>query len=214
MTRWGVPSDDLDLTLALLRRASCLISQFLGEGLDDHRPARQPEPFSVSPSALAFVGFPWEGRKNPITMKSSLAAKWRYRGGAPAPGSLATLLLPGLIGKLVYIRQIKRELDWSEVSSSVDGDPYFSRDGHGRFSVSPAGTSCWHIVRIHNFCRPMGSPEAVCERVGSLMHTHHEPKRHVDAGALMDAVLLREAGVSCIGHARLRVELWKPSLLQ
>ena len=48
----------------------------------------------------------------------------------------------------------------------------------------------------------MGSPEAVCERVGSLMHAAHSAARNLDAGALMGLVLLREAGVTCIGSAR------------
>jgi hypothetical protein len=48
----------------------------------------------------------------------------------------------------------------------------------------------------------MGSPEAVCERIGSLMHMQWAATRHTDAGALMDEVLLRDAKVSCIGHPR------------
>ncbi len=48
----------------------------------------------------------------------------------------------------------------------------------------------------------MGSPEAVCERAGTLMHMQWESTRHVNAGALVDEVLTREAKVCCIGHPR------------
>ncbi len=53
-----------------------------------------------------------------------------------------------------------------------------------------------------NVCRPMGSPEAVCERVGSLMHMHRNSTRRVHAGALIGEVLLRNAQLMCVGHGR------------
>ena len=79
-------------------------------------------------------------------------------------------MLPGRVGRLVHVTHAVRELDWSAVSAAVDGDPYFSagpvamQDDRG--ATRPRST--WHAVRIHHQCRPMGSPEACCERAGRL----------------------------------------------
>jgi hypothetical protein len=48
----------------------------------------------------------------------------------------------------------------------------------------------------------MGSAEACCERVGSLMKRAWFPERGADVGAIMDSVLLDEAQVKCVGTAR------------
>ena len=144
------------------------------------------------------MGFPWVGRARPDRLRSVTARTLRFRPGTP--GVLATLTLPGVTGKLVYVSRELFDLDCTAVSATVDADPYFSRDGPGQQGA--LGGSAWHAVRVHHRCRPMGSPEAVCERVGSLMHQLHQASRNVDPGSLMDIVLLREAGASCIGSAR------------
>ena len=72
--------------------------------------------------------------------------------------------------------------------------------------TSPGGArqprSAWHPVRIHHQCRPIGSPEACCERVGSLMQHRWTKRRRPDPGTLMDGVLLQDAQVACIGGER------------
>ena len=107
-----------------------------------------------------------------------------------------------MVGRLVHVQKGIADLDWSAVSASIDCDPYFSRDGHDRHKK--CGVSAWHAVRIHNFCRPMGSPEACCERVGSTMHSLWDPHRGARGGTglLMDEVVLQEAKVEAVGSAR------------
>ncbi len=48
----------------------------------------------------------------------------------------------------------------------------------------------------------MGNPEAIRERVGSLMHQQWSAMRHLGAHACMDEVLLRDAQVTCLGSNR------------
>ena len=172
---------------ALLRKIAAMLSQFFVA----------PREFKVSASGLAFVGYPWRGRKRAHAMRTTTRDMWRCRLQDPLPGGLATLVLPTMVGKLVYVRNVCKTLDWSAVSASIDMDPFFS---NGKGSRHPG--NAWHAARIHNFCRPMGSPEAVCERIGTLMHMQWEATRHADAGAIMDEVLLRDAKVTCIGHPR------------
>lgn len=185
------PSAEGPLSRALLAHVATVISRCLGQTPDRH--------FDVSVAGLAFVGYPWRGRKQPHRMRSSVSKVWKCRLGQALPGGVVALTSPGMAGKLAYVRTVHRKLDWSLVSAKVDTDPFFSRDGVGR---SQSGGNAWHAVRIHNFCRPMGSPEAVCERVGSLMHMQYSATRHLQAGALMDEVLLRDAQVLCLGHGR------------
>ena len=112
------------------------------------------------------------------------------------------LVLPGVAGRLVRIEEFVEKLDWGAVSAAIDFDPYFARDGpnkHKRANPSNA----WHAAKIHNFAREMGTAEACCERVGSIMHHTDESTRFLnDAGALMDTTLLKDAGLHCIGTSR------------
>jgi len=177
------------LRRALTGRIAMVLSSFL-------RQKSANGPFYVSLRGLAFVGYPWRGKMQPHKMRSVVSRTWRCRLGCTLPGGLVALTLPGMSGKLAYVRVPKRQLDWSAVSAALDMDPFFA---HGR---SPGARSAWHAARIHNFCRPMGSPEAVCERVGSLMRQQWSPGRHIDAGTLTDEVLLRDAQVKCLGGSR------------
>ena len=82
-----------------------------------------------------------------------------------SPGGVAVLAFPKghCLGKLVYVCAARYELDQSAVSASIDSDPQFALgEGHRR-------PLCWHVVRVHHRCRSLGSSEAVCERVGSLL---------------------------------------------
>ena len=137
---------------ALLRKIAAMLSQFFVA----------PREFKVSASGLAFVGYPWRGRKRAHAMRTTTRDMWRCRLQDPLPGGLATLVLPTMVGKLAYVRNVCKTLDWSAVSASIDMDPFFS---NGKGSRHPG--NAWHAARIHNLCRPMGSPEAVCERIGT-----------------------------------------------
>ena len=176
------------LRRAMTARIAMVLSSLL-------RPA-QSAPFSVSLQGLAFVGYPCRARLLPHKMRSSVSRVWRCRLQDPLPGGLVKLVLPGMAGKLAYVSQPKRKLDWSAVSAALDMNPTFAR---GR---TPTASQAWHAVRIHSFCRPMGSPEAICERVGSLMHQQWSAMRHLGAHACMDEVLLRDAQVTCLGSNR------------
>ena len=115
---------------------------------------------------------------------------WKYQG-PDAHGPIAVLLEPRhLFGKCVIVQHTEKQLDASAVSASVDMSPYFSRDGPS--PPEQFGNSAWHAVRVHNFCRPMGMPEACCERVGSIMQSNWSKQKGEDAGAIMDSVLLQE----------------------
>ena len=152
-----------------LGRVSSVISFFLGnENLsvaDFSQELRRKDvhEFYVSLGCLRACGFPWRGTKNLHRSRRATEAKWAYK---TAPGSMAVSVLPGCVGKLVYIRRKVEVLDCSAVSASIDTNIYFSM----KYGM------CWYAVRVHNFCRPMGSPEACCERIGSAMN-HLTPKR-------------------------------------
>ena len=133
-------------------------------------------------------------------MYASTKQKWSYRPREIAPGGVAQLSWSGdMVGKLVHVEHVVAELDWSAVSASIDTDPYFSRDGHGSHPI--VGRNAWHAVRIHNFCRPMGSAEACCERIGSNMHAMWDTRRPKgNVSAMMDETILEEAQVLCCHH--------------
>ena len=176
------------LRRALTARIAMVLSSFL-------RPA-PPARFYVSLQGLAFVGYPCRERLRPHMMRSSVSRVWRCRLEDAVPGGLVKLVLPGMAGKLAYVAEVRRKLDWSAVSAELDTNPALTR---GR---TPGSSHVWHAARIHNFCRPMGSPEAICERVGSHMHQQWTATRHIDSGTLMDEVLLRDAQVTCLGSSR------------
>ncbi len=160
-----------------------------------------PGPFVVSPTTVARIGVPWCGRKKGHLLHRSIRAQWGIRDAEP--GGLATLLLCGVVGKLVYIEQRRRELDWSAVSGSIDVDPYFSRDGPKRIRApQTAPRSAWHAVRLHHRCRSMGAPEACCERVGSMMKSTWTKNNNLPVSSLMDIVTLNFANVACTGSVR------------
>ena len=58
-----------------------------------------------------------------------------------AQGFVATLLLPGSVGRLVEVVDVVKVLDTSAVSAAIDNKPYFSRDGRG----GPRPANAWHI---------------------------------------------------------------------
>ena len=187
----------------MLQAIASLISAFLGKGVknwggsDDEflPPGRVGHTYSIIPAALARVGVPWKGRKRPHQLRRNVKAAYAYK---PAPAGLGVLMLPGCAGRVVRVIRVQLDLDWSSVSASIDGDPYFSREALMRGRLRPL----WHVVNIHNHCRPMGAAEACCERTGSFMHSAWKENQGIGTSFLMDTVLLREAGVTCMGNQR------------
>ena len=154
--------------------------------------------FEVSWACLFWCGFR-AGRGQRVFRATRKT--WQAQPHEALPGGVLHLDLASARGKLVYVESVLQELDWSSVSGSIDGDPYFSRDSFGQHSV--LGGSAWHAVRVHNMCRPMGSPEACCERAGSLMHALFDGRRSSAGPAeMMDQVLLAGAHVQCLGSPR------------
>ena len=189
-----------------LYRVASVVSSFLGHGLYPtdalvaSNVVRTPKSFVVSPAKLARVGFPWKGRQMTGLTKRVVIEKWGVR---PAePGGLATLLLPGSVGKLVYIEACVKDLDWSAVSAAIDCNPHFSRDGPRFGRTRRSRTSTWHAVRVHHQCRMLGVPEACCERTGSAMKRLWGKNPSVSVSALMDLTALAVAGVTCCGSKR------------
>ena len=195
-----------------LCRIAAIVSSMLGRGIADQVARTAPDAlaapsaFLISAHLLARCGVPWRNRKRPHQLRRSVKEEWAFQLG---PGNVGVLLLPGRVGHLVHVTQTARELDWSAVSASVDGDPFFSAGNVWESPVAvhnargaPQPRSAWHVVRIHHQCRPMGSPEACCERIGSLMQHRWTKRRHPDIGTLMDGVLLQDAQVACIAGER------------
>lgn len=158
--------------------------------------------FNVSPSQLARRGVTQRHlkMKNSVTQRQYGAPRseamkklWSYRGLAE-DGHLAVLLSPSdLFGKCVYVQHADTVINASAVSASIDSSPYFSRDGPVPQSPHESvNSSAWHAVKVHNFCRPMGMPEACCERVGSIMQNNWSKRKGEDAGAIMDSVLIQD----------------------
>ncbi len=103
---------------SFLRKIAATISQFFAA-------AAKPREFQLWADVLAFVGYPWRGRKRPHAMRQSTARMWRCRLQNPFPGGLATLVLPTMVGKLAYVRKVCGTLDWSAVFASIDMYPFF-----------------------------------------------------------------------------------------
>ena len=173
---------------SILQRFLVVPNTLAVEGMPGH--------FVVSPTVVARIGVPWSSRTKGLVRRSA-TAQWGIRNAEP--GGLATLLLSGVLGKLVYIEQRRRELDWSAVSGSIDVNPYFSRDGP---KGSSAPRSAWHAARLHHRCRSMGAPEACCERVGSMMKSTWTKNNNLPVSSLMDIVGLNFANVACTGAVR------------
>ena len=182
---------------------AAVLSDFLGGGLvppkragsrgaaNGHRPRVG---FFLSSSKILACGFPWRGRQAAGKLRRSV--RHRHAFGV-APGGLGVAVGAGdMLGKLVCVRSVVRSLVPSEVSASLDIFPYFAR-GHCK-----PQSSAWHAARLHHRCRTMGSGEACCERIGSLMRNAWSAGRRMDPGNLMDCVLLDDAKVQCIGGER------------
>ena len=193
-----------------LYRIASVVSTFLGRGThsddalgasgDALEASGAPKSFIVSPSKLARVGFPWKGRQRSGLQKRVIVDKWAVR---PAePGGLATLVLAGSVGKLVYIDEHVKELDWSAVSAAIDTNPHFSRDGPSFGKTRRSRMSTWHAARMHHQCRMLGVPEACCERTGSVMKRLWQKNTSIAVSALMDLTSLAAAGVECCGTER------------
>jgi hypothetical protein len=188
---------------ATTRLVAATISYFLGPGPHPGGPrgCEEPHCFKVSPTALGRCGLRRRlggARTSGAPVTTATKSAWQY---SPSQGSqVATLLLPASLGSLVRVKAEVLELDLSAVSRSIDSDPFFSRDGPS--AGRRYGSSAWHAVKVHNFCRPMGASEACCERVGSLMELAWSSRKKMTAAGLLDDVLLQEAKVTGIGNAR------------
>ena len=197
------PCADSQDSPLMLQAIASVISGLLGCGVKHWGGSRGGSPpagrvghvYDIALAGLARMGVPWKGRKRPHTLRRSVRQSYSYE---PAPAGLGVLMLPGCAGRVVRVVGLRQELDWSAVSASIDGHPYFSREGMMRGRLRPM----WHVVDIHNYCRPMGAAEACCERVGSFMHSAWRENSNVNASFMMDTVLLREAGVTCLGSQR------------
>jgi hypothetical protein len=210
---YGSNAHALEARQEWLCRIAAVVSSMLGGGIANQvastRPDARPAPsaFFISTRLLARCGVPWRNRRRPHQLRRSVKEAWAFQ---PGPGNVGVLMLPGRVGRLVHVTRTVREMDWSAVSASVDGDPFFSAGNvrespvavHNARKALPRPDSAWHAVRIHHQCRPMGSPEACCERAGSLMQHRWAKRRHPDPGMLMDGVLLQDAQVACIGGER------------
>ena len=84
---------------------------------------------------------------------------------------------------------VNRRVDRQAIAAAIDGHPALS---HG----------CWNPARIHHAVRLLDPPEAACERTGSHMHLLWDPVQHLSPDQLVHRLVLREAGVRCIGSAR------------
>ena len=191
------------MSACFLYRIASVVSSFVGHGVysTDALVAKcTPQSFVVSHAKLARVGFPWHGKQSAGLQKRVTVEKWALR--STEPGGLATLLVKGSIGKLVYIEERVRELDWSAVSAAIDSNPYFTRDGPSFGKQRRSRVSTWHAVRVHHQCRLLGVPEACCERTGSIMKRLWQKNPSVSVSALMDLTALAAAGVSCCGTKR------------
>ena len=197
---WFVDAMCRDAAPCLRRRIASVISACLGKGIADwdrrifareagHAP-QAAHPFFITQQYVVKCGF--------VINRGLRAGRQtrERRSYAPSPGGVATLALPsgGCLGKLVYVRAAKYELDPSLISASIDSDPYFALGKEG------SGFPAWHAARLHHRCRSMGSSEAVCERIGSLLQRAWQPR--CDVNAVMDGVFLDSAGVLCIGGER------------
>jgi hypothetical protein len=156
----AIDSGSVRLDSALMAKVAACLSRFLGEPIDRTvvhlvraRHERPPTTFYISRDATFKPG--WPRRRPGATIRKATREKWRYEGG---PGGVAVVSLRGSFGKLVYVENAVTELDWSAVSASIDMHPYFSGELGSRHSA-------WWAAKAHNFARPMGSPEACCERV-------------------------------------------------
>lgn len=150
--------------------------------------------FQVSPQMLVRCGFPWQGRVRASRLRRTVARAWRL-SRSKRPPTLATLVLPGCVGRLVRIEEALRELSWSAVSAALDMHPFFAF-GNGKQACA------WHALRLHHHCRCFGSPEAICERIGSVMKQHWTNNPSVNPSVLMESTLLSSAGVACLGDHR------------
>ena len=155
------------------------------------------KPFFASSCALRRCGGFGAAR-----VKARLEAG-RFSGGI---GSLAALvgqkvpqpapLPPRRCAKLVMIRSVVRQFDWSAFAASLDGDRFFSLGG-------ASGVSCWRATRVHHKWRLLWVQEASCERTGSVLHAlFNESGERLHPAALIQRLTLREAGVQCLGAAR------------
>ena len=133
-------------------------------------------------------------KRRGLRIGQAIREKWAYTA---SPGGIAVLAFPkgGCFGKLVYVCDAKCELDPSAVSASIDADPQFAIE-----EARARPRTCWHAVRVHHRCRSMGSSEAICERVGSLVGRAWSG--HLNVNAIMDGVYLDSARVLCIGGER------------
>ena len=191
-------------SLVMLKVIASVISACMGCGFncwggsepdEPPLPSRVGHVYTIARQGLARQGVPWKGRKRPQQLRRNVKEDFAYR---PAPAGLGVLMLPGSAGKLVRVIEVVQDLDWSAVSASLDGNRFFSRDAR----IGGRPRSLWHVLKIHNHCRPIGAAEACCERTGSFMHSVWRENLRISTEFLMDTVLLREAGVKCVGSRR------------
>ena len=187
-------------------RIASRISAYLGKGIFNQSDGFAPTAsrrgrFHVACTSILRLGAPWQtwGQDGPrlaatgkLRLPEATREAWAYKA---CPGGLGILILPGAFGKVVHVHRKVEEVDASAVSSSIDGDPWFTRD-------ALPGRPTWHAARLHHRCRPMGSSESVCEVVGSIMKTESAISQLRNPGTIMDNTLLAQAKVKCLGSAR------------
>ena len=167
--------------------------------------------YQLSPPYVAKMGTPWRKWKRPDKAfgkgGTQAAKQWMYDGKQHT----AILLWRGVEGKLVHVSGRVETFNWSAVSSALDMDRFFidgvdsTERNDSASRCAPRRRLCWHAVQVHHHCRPMAAQEVPCEQTGSQMHKVWEllgKNQFIHPQDFMDAVLIREGHVHCIGGER------------
>ena len=97
---------------------------------------------------------------------------------------------------LVLVTRLNFQVQVDQISAAIDLLPWFAT------GTGEGARSSWMAGRVHHRCRVLYPPEAVCERLGSIMHDLFDPGQHLTPGPLVDRLLLAQAYVWCCGSAR------------
>ena len=171
------------LLAQMLRRASFLISLFMGTLDEQKLPGAAYAPWKVKPQRLSLAG---ERR-----------TRKRHKDTPVIYGVYSLCVIKTAAGgRLVLIVERNYETSAPDVAAALDGDPWFS---NGSSSSAPC---CWKVVRTHHRCRVLYPVQATCERLGSFAHKLFEPDQRLTPAPLVDRILLAASLVWCCGSER------------
>ena len=184
------------LQLGARKQISILLTSVITSFLNDAQ-----RPFFVSKTSLRRMGFASAARGARLD-----ASIFRGREGSFAsvkiPAGQKVTSVSSIYGKVVRVSSVDRVLSETSVSASLETDKSLNEPREADKSKRLPLGHVWHAVSVHHRARCSVICDAANERYFSMIHMIFDADTSLTPHRVANRLLLREAGVQCLGSVR------------